>query len=190
MKLIVGLGNPGKKYQSTRHNIGFTLVDALAKKYEFPSYQNKFQSEYCEGSITGFKVKLLKPQTYMNESGIAVLEASKFFKIESTDILVIHDELDLELTKIKIKIGGGNGGHNGLKSMDIHIGENYKRMRFGIGHPGIKDMVSSYVLSKFNANEQKLVDKELDFITKNFKLILENKDNIFLSQFASECKNT
>lgn len=186
--LVVGLGNPGKKYESTRHNIGFDVVDALAEKYEFPNFQNKFQSEYAEGEIAGEKVKLLKPQTYMNESGIAVGEAAKFYKIDPINILVIHDELDLEVTKMKIKAGGGNGGHNGLKSIDAHIGENYKRMRFGIGHPGIKEMVTSYVLSKFNADEQKLINEEIDFIVKNFKLILESKDNIFLSRFASNFK--
>jgi PTH1 family peptidyl-tRNA hydrolase len=188
MKLLVGLGNYGKKYENTRHNIGFNVIDKIADKYNFPEFQNKFKSFYSEGEIAGVKVKLLKPQTYMNNSGQAVIEVKNFYKLYLNEILVFHDELDLDLKRAKIKTAGSDGGHNGLKSIDELVGKDYKRFRFGISRPEFKTEVTSFVLSKFNSDEQKIIDEELDFITKNINLLIEGKDNIFLSKFAMHFK--
>lgn len=149
MKLIVGLGNPGERYAGNRHNIGFMALDEIASGHRFAPWRRRFQGEACEGSIDGARCLLLKPHTYMNESGRSVAEAARFLKIELSDIVVLHDELDLAPGVIKVKTGGGNAGHNGLKSITAHLGNDYQRVRLGIGHPGHKDLVSSYVLHDF-----------------------------------------
>ena len=141
MKLFVGLGNPGEKYRSNRHNIGFLTVDRIAERHGFGPWRKKFQGLVSEGTIGGERVALLKPETYMNESGRSVGEAQRFLKIPLSDIYVFHDELDLAPGKVKVKAGGGNGGHNGLRSISAHIDNEYKRVRLGIGHPGSKDVV-------------------------------------------------
>jgi PTH1 family peptidyl-tRNA hydrolase len=182
--LIIGLGNPGEKYSQTRHNIGFDVCYQILNDYSFSSFQKKFNSLYSEGEIANKKIRILLPQTFMNLSGNAVIEVVNFFKIDLSEIIVLHDELDIELTKLRIKTGGGNGGHNGLKSIDEKLGTNYKRMRIGIGHPGNKDMVSSYVLSKFSTTEKPIVSEIICAISKFIPLLIEGKDGLFASKFA------
>lgn len=186
MKLIIGLGNPGKEYENTRHNIGFELLDGIADEYGFSNYQSKFKAEYSEGLINGQKIRLIKPQTFMNLSGKSVIEAKNFYKIDNSEILVIHDELDVELGKLKIKSGGGNGGHNGIKSIDNICGKDYFRLRYGISHPGVKSMVSSYVLSKFTSEEQEKLENINSFIIKNFAELINGNHNNFLSKFGQK----
>lgn len=149
MQLIAGLGNPGPKYETTRHNIGFMVVEEIADTYGFRPWRSRFQGLTAEGSIAGTKVLLLKPMTYMNESGRAVGEALRFFKLDSAALTVFYDELDLAPGKIRVKLAGGAGGHNGIRSIDRHIGQDYHRVRLGIGHPGDKAKVHGYVLSPF-----------------------------------------
>jgi len=153
MLLLVGLGNPGQEYQRQRHNVGFMAVDAIAARYGFASYRRRFQGDLSEGLLDGHKTLLLKPGTYMNNSGRAVGEATHFYKLAPSDVLVVHDELDLAAGKIRLKTGGGHAGHNGLRSIDAAIGPEYRRLRIGIGHPG-KDNVLGYVLQNFTPAEQ------------------------------------
>lgn len=170
--LLVGLGNPGKKYAKHRHNIGFMAVDEIAGAYGFKSYSKKFQGELADGDISGVRCLILKPQTYMNLSGQSVGACARFYKIPPEKIIVFHDELDLPFGKIRIKQGGGNGGHNGLKSMDEHVGANYWRVRMGIAHPGDKDRVSDYVLSDFSKAEQKELQPWLANVAKELPLLI------------------
>ncbi|HET7411899.1 MAG TPA: aminoacyl-tRNA hydrolase, partial [Pararhizobium sp.] len=136
MLLIAGLGNPGPRYAGNRHNIGFMAADAIARRHGFSSWSKKFKGEIADGTIEGEKVLLVKPQTFMNLSGEAVGEAMRFYKLSPADLTVIHDELDLAAGRARLKTGGGNGGHNGLKSIDAHCGKDYRRLRLGISHPG------------------------------------------------------
>lgn len=160
--ILVGLGNPGAKYARHRHNVGFLAVDAIADAHGFGPARTKFQSELREGSLDwqGEKRKAiaLKPQTYMNDSGQAVGEAARFFKAELADIIVFHDELDLAAGKVKVKTGGGNAGHNGLRSLDAHLGADYRRVRIGIGHPGEKARVTGHVLGDFAKADAEWLD--------------------------------
>jgi PTH1 family peptidyl-tRNA hydrolase len=149
MVLIVGLGNPGTQYEKNRHNVGFMAVDAIHQAYCFSPWKNRFHSLASEGLLEGRKIYLLKPQTFMNLSGQSVGEIARFYKIDLKDILVIHDELDLPEGKVRIKTGGGHGGHNGLKSIDAHLGKEYRRLRLGIGHPGHKALVNKHVSRGF-----------------------------------------
>lgn len=149
MLLIVGLGNPGAEYKNHRHNVGFMAVDAIARANGFSTWSRKFQGEISEGKLGAGKVLLLKPLTFMNLSGQSVAAAAGFYKLTEADIIVIHDELDLPPGRCKVKTGGGNSGHNGLKSIDAHLGKDYRRLRIGIGHPGHKDRVNPYVLGDF-----------------------------------------
>ena len=149
MKLFVGLGNPGAKYARNRHNIGFMAVDRIAQDHGFGPWKSKFQAEIAEGRLGREKVLLIKPQTFMNRSGQSVGEAMRFYKLDSTDVTVFHDELDLAPGKVRVKAGGGHAGHNGLRSIHEHISPAYDRVRLGIGHPGRKEMVSPYVLGDF-----------------------------------------
>jgi PTH1 family peptidyl-tRNA hydrolase len=158
MKLIVGLGNPGDRYAGNRHNIGFMALDAIAARHRFAPWRRRFQGEVCEGSLDRERCLLLRPHTYMNESGRAVAEAARFLKIDLSDIIVLHDELDLGPGAIKVKTGGGNAGHNGLKSITAHLGNDYQRVRLGIGHPGHKDLVSGYVLHDFAKADFEWID--------------------------------
>src|SRR5688572_23153540 len=141
MLLWVGLGNPGTRYAANRHNIGFMALDAIARRHGFAPWRRRFQGQTSEGSIGGQRLLLLKPETYMNESGRAVGEAAKFFKIAPPEILVLHDEVELPPAKLRVKAGGGNAGHNGLRSITDHVGNDYRRVRIGVGHPGVKDLV-------------------------------------------------
>jgi PTH1 family peptidyl-tRNA hydrolase len=184
--LLIGLGNPGKKYEGTRHNIGFEIIEKIISKYDFPTPQKKFNALYAEGEIAKTKVKVLMPQTFMNLSGGSFAEAAKFFKIPLSEIFVFHDELDLPLGRLKTKVGGGDGGHNGLKSIDSLCGKNYNRVRVGIGHPGNKDMVSSYVLSKFNADESKFAEDICDVIVDNVNYLVKGDVQLFATRFAEQ----
>jgi PTH1 family peptidyl-tRNA hydrolase len=158
MLLFVGLGNPGARHARNRHNIGFMAVEAIARRYGFAPFRARFQSRTGEGQIAGERIVLIEPQTFMNDSGRAVQEAARFYKIALEDIVVFHDELDLAPGKLRVKIGGGNAGHNGLRSITAHMGNDYKRVRLGIGHPGDKALVYSYVLSDFAKSEEPWVE--------------------------------
>lgn len=158
MKLFAGLGNPGAKYADNRHNIGFMAMDAIADGHSFAPWRSKFQGEVSEGRLGSEKVVLLKPHTFMNLSGQSVAEALRFFKLDLADLTVFHDELDLAPGKLRLKQGGGHAGHNGLRSIHGHLGPDYARVRLGIGHPGHKDRVSSYVLSDFAKADQTWLD--------------------------------
>lgn len=153
MWLIVGLGNPGSQYAGNRHNIGFRVVEAIAARHRFGPFRAKFQAEIAEGDLDGEKCLIAKPHTFMNESGQAVGQILRFYKIPPTHLVVLHDELDLPPGKLRAKIGGGHGGHNGLRSIDAHIGPQYRRIRLGIGHPGDKARVTGWVLGNFAAEE-------------------------------------
>lgn len=161
MRLFVGLGNPGAKYAANRHNIGFMALDRIAGDHGFSPWRAKFQAELSEGRLGRDKVVLLKPQTFMNLSGQAVGEAMRFYKLTPEDVVVFHDELDLAPAKVRVKSGGGHAGHNGLRSIHQHIGAEYDRVRMGIGHPGHKDRVASYVLSDFAKADQEWLDDVL-----------------------------
>lgn len=167
MKLFIGLGNPGDKYAGHRHNIGFMAVDRIARDHGFSPWRRKFSGLAADGDIGAQRVTLLKPETYMNDSGRSGGEALRFLKITPADVVVFHDELDLDPGRVKVKTGGGNAGHNGLRSLTQHIGNDYVRVRLGIGHPGSKDAVSPYVLSDFaKAERTGWVPEILDAVTK------------------------
>src|SRR6516164_2741909 len=153
MQLFVGLGNPGSKYARNRHNIGFLAIDEIARRHGFAPWRRRFQGETSEGALDGERVILLKPTTYMNESGRAVQEAAGFFKIAPGDVTVFQDELELPPGKVRVKIGGGIAGHNGLRSISAQIGNDYRRVRLGIGHPGVKELVHGHVLSDFSRDD-------------------------------------
>jgi peptidyl-tRNA hydrolase, PTH1 family len=158
MLLFAGLGNPGPGHAGNRHNIGFRAVDVIHTRHRFGPWRNRFHGAASEGELGGEKVLILKPQTYMNESGVAVAAASRFYKIPLERIVVFHDELDLAPAKVRVKIGGGNAGHNGLRSITALCGNDYMRVRLGIGHPGDKDLVHPYVLTDFFKEERPWVD--------------------------------
>ncbi|GFE63102.1 aminoacyl-tRNA hydrolase [Litoreibacter roseus] len=158
MKLFVGLGNPGAKYAQNRHNIGFMAVDQIAQNHGFSSWKKKFQGQISEGRLGSDKIVLLKPETFMNRSGQSVGEAMRFYKLDSTDITVFHDEIDLAPSKVRVKAGGGHAGHNGLRSIHEHIGPHYDRVRLGVGHPGHKDKVPGYVLHDFPKSDRDWLD--------------------------------
>lgn len=179
MKLFVGLGNPGAKYAGNRHNIGFMALDAIARRHANAPFRARFQGEACEAVIGGEKVLLLKPLTYMNESGRAVGAAMQFFKIALKDVAVFHDELDLPPAKLRVKLGGGNAGHNGLRSITAHCGNDYLRIRLGIGHPGVKDLVHPYVLNDFAKAERPWVDDLCAAMADNADLLAKGEDASF-----------
>ncbi|MEQ8482326.1 MAG: aminoacyl-tRNA hydrolase [Hoeflea sp.] len=184
MLLIAGLGNPGTQYARNRHNVGFMAADAIARRHSFSGFSKKFRGEIAEGALAGEKALILKPMTFMNLSGDSVGEAMRFYKLSPSDILVIHDELDLAPGKLKLKTGGGNGGHNGLKSIDAHCGKDYKRLRVGIGHPGHKDRVNPHVLGDFAKADQQWLEPLLDAIADNADLIAKGDDAEFLNRIA------
>lgn len=179
MRLFVGLGNPGTKYQGNRHNIGFIALDVMARRHGFAPWRRRFQGETSEGSLDGERVVLLKPTTYMNESGRAVGEAMHFFKMTLGDISVFHDELELPPGKIRVKVGGGIAGHNGLRSISAHAGNDYRRVRIGIGHPGVKDLVHAYVLNDFAKAERPRFEALCDIVADNAALLAAGKDATF-----------
>jgi peptidyl-tRNA hydrolase, PTH1 family len=176
MHLIVGLGNPGHSYARNRHNIGFVAVEAIAKARQIAPFRKAFQGFYAEGRIAGERIGLLLPQTYMNDSGRAVGEAARFHKIGPENVVVFHDELDLSPGKVRVKTGGGNAGHNGLRSITAHIGNDYRRVRLGIGHPGDKALVHAYVLSDFPKAETPWVDALCEALARHVDLVVEGDD--------------
>jgi len=178
MLLLVGLGNPGPKYAKNRHNIGFMAVDRIAARHGFGPWRARFQADVAEGAIASVKALLMKPRTYMNESGRAVSEAARFYKTALADIVAFHDELDLAPGKLRVKVGGGNAGHNGLRSITAHMGNDYKRVRLGIGHPG-RDAVLSYVLNDFGKSEQPWVEALTDGVAEAAELLARSEDESF-----------
>lgn len=186
MRLFVGLGNPGKQYQLNRHNIGFMALDTIVERHKFSGWEKKFQGLVSMGELGRERILLLKPQTFMNLSGQSVQAAAAFYKILPDDIVVFHDELDLAPGKIRVKKGGGAAGHNGLRSIDEHLGQMYWRVRLGIGHPGMKEMVSGYVLGNFNAEDEKWLVPLLGGIGEYAEKLARGDAAAFMSKVAQE----
>src|SRR5690349_16696437 len=190
MKLFVGLGNPGAQYARHRHNVGFVALDRIAAAHGLGPWRKRFQGETAEGTLGGERVVLLKPTTYMNDSGRSVGEAARFLKIPVEDIYVFHDEIDLAPAKLKVKAGGGNAGHNGLRSLTAHLGNDYSRVRIGVGHPGAKDAVAYYVLRDFAKVEYAWLDPLLDAMADAAPLLAKGDSARFLSQVALKTRDT
>ncbi|MFV9952630.1 MAG: aminoacyl-tRNA hydrolase [Rickettsia conorii subsp. raoultii] len=185
MILVIGLGNPGKEYQYTRHNVGFIAIEKIANQYNSSfSTKKKFNCEIADTISDGQKIIFIKPITYMNLSGKSVISVKTYYNVHPAKIFVIHDDIDLETSRIKFKTGGGNGGHNGLKSIDVVIGNNYNRIRIGVGRPQNNQDVADYVLNNFSKPEYETVMQAIDRITSNFGLILENKLEEFKNKIA------
>lgn len=182
MLLFVGLGNPGAKHRDNRHNIGFMAVDEIARRHGFSPWRRRFQGETADGALGDEKVILLKPLTYMNESGRAVQDAVTFFKLGESAISVFHDELELPAAKLRVKVGGGIAGHNGLRSISAHVGNEYRRVRLGIGHPGVKELVHSHVLSDFAKADRPWVEAMCDAVAEHAGLIVAGKDSTFANK--------
>ena len=184
MKLIIGLGNPGRKYISTWHNLGFVAIDELRELVGGDKFKKsaKFQAEIATGNIGDEKLILAKPQTFMNNSGQAVGEIARFYKIPTEDVIVLHDDIDLVFGKIKVKQGGGHAGHNGLRSIDSHIGKEYWRVRFGVSHPGNADDVADYVLNNFSKQEQQEVERLAADIARAFIHLVSGNNEQFLEK--------
>ena len=182
MLLFVGLGNPGARYAGNRHNIGFMVLDALARAHRAGPWRKRFQGDATEVVIGEERIILLKPETFMNESGRAVNEAMRFYKIDLKDVFVFHDELDLAAAKVRVKLGGGNAGHNGLRSITAHCGNEYHRIRLGIGHPGHKDAVHGFVLSDFSRAERDWVDDLCGAMADSAILLARHEDASFLNK--------
>ncbi len=192
MQLLVGLGNPGARHAGNRHNIGFMVVQAMAKRHGIGPWgrrvpggagggaaRRRFQGVACEGPIGGQRALLLLPETYMNESGRAVAEAAHFYKLAAGAITVFHDEIDLVPGKVRVKVGGGVAGHNGLRSVTAHVGNDYRRVRIGVGHPGDKDLVYAHVLSDFAKSERAWVEALVDVLADNAGLLVHGEDASF-----------
>jgi PTH1 family peptidyl-tRNA hydrolase len=179
MRLFVGLGNPGTKYQGNRHNIGFMVVDEIARRHGFAPWRRRFHGEASEGTLDQERVVLLKPATYMNLSGNAVQDAAQFFKLTEDDVVVFHDEIELPPAKVRVKVGGGIAGHNGLRSISAHIGNEYRRVRLGVGHPGVKERVHAHVLNDFAKSERPWVEALVDVVAENAALLVTARDSAF-----------
>jgi len=179
MLLFVGLGNPGANHVGNRHNIGFMVVQAVAKRHDLAPWRRRFQGVAVEGPIASERVLLLLPGTYMNESGRAVAEAVHFYKLALDQVVVFHDEIDLAPGKVRVKTGGGVAGHNGLRSITSHIGNEYRRVRIGVGHPGVKELVHAHVLSDFAKGERPWVVALCDIIADNAGLLVKGEDATF-----------
>jgi PTH1 family peptidyl-tRNA hydrolase len=190
MLLFVGLGNPGPKHASNRHNIGFMAVQAIARRHELSPWRRRFQGVAVEGNIAKERILLLLPGTYMNESGRAVGEAANFYKLDTGSIVVFHDEVDLAPAKVRVKVGGGVAGHNGLRSITAHIGNEYKRVRIGIGKPDVKELVPMHVLGDFAKSEWAWVEALCDVMAENAPLLVEDRDSSFQNKvhLAMEAK--
>jgi PTH1 family peptidyl-tRNA hydrolase len=182
MLVIAGLGNPGPKYENNRHNVGFMAADAIARRHSFSPWSKKFRGLIAEGRIGDEKVLLIKPQSFMNLSGQAVGEAMRFHKLQPADLIVLYDELDLAPGKVRIKTGGGAGGHNGIRSIDAHCGKDYRRVRIGIGHPGVKELVTQHVLGDFAKADRAWLDPLLDAIADNADKLVAGDDNGFMNK--------
>jgi peptidyl-tRNA hydrolase, PTH1 family len=179
MLLLVGLGNPGARYAGNRHNVGFMALEAIAKRHGIGSWRRRFQGLACEGPIGGQRTLLLLPGTFMNESGRAVAEAMHFYKLTLGEVTVFHDEIDLPPGKVRVKIGGGIAGHNGLRSISEHVGNEYRRVRIGVGHPGNKDLVYAYVLNDFAKSERPWVEALTGILADNVDLLVRGEDASF-----------
>ncbi|HKX09543.1 MAG TPA: aminoacyl-tRNA hydrolase [Stellaceae bacterium] len=184
MRLLVGLGNPEPRHAKNRHNIGFMAVDALVRRHEFAPFRSKFSGAYAEGTIGGERVIALKPMTFMNLSGDSVGACARFYKVDPVEIAVIHDELDLAPGKLRVKRGGGTAGHNGLRSIDDAIGPDFWRVRVGIGHPGVKELVLPYVLQNFDADEMTWVTPLVDAIAEALPLLVKDDAPGFMTKVA------
>ena len=190
MLLFVGLGNMGKAFAGHRHNAGFMALDAIARTHNAPAFRSRFQGLVSEISLEGERVILLKPQTYMNESGRSTGEAARYFKIDPSHIVVFHDELDLLPGKVRVKTGGGNAGHNGLRSLTEHLGNDYRRVRIGIGHPGNKALVHHYVLSDFAKTDTLWVEALCQAIAANAGLLVKGADEDFQNKIHQAVEAT
>lgn len=179
MRLLVGLGNPGQRYAGNRHNIGFMIVDTIARRHGASPWRRRFHGLVAEGQVGGERILLLKPETYMNDSGRAVSEAAQFYKLEPADLVVFHDEIDLPPGKVRVKAGGGTAGHNGLRSVAAHIGNEFRRVRIGVGHPGLRDLVQHYVLQNFAKAEQGWVEALCATIAENVGLLVRGHESTF-----------
>jgi len=179
MLLFVGLGNPGERHVGNRHNIGFMAVEAIAKRHGLRPWRRRFHGVSVDGRLGGERVVLLLPGTYMNDSGLAVAAAAQFYKIALSEIVVFHDEVDLTPGKLRVKTGGGNAGHNGLRSISAHVGNDYRRVRIGIGHPGVKDLVYPHVLGDFAKSERPWVEALCEIIADNAELVARGQDATF-----------
>ena len=184
MHVIAGLGNPGAKYAGNRHNIGFMAVDEIHRRHGFSGWSRKFKAEIAEGEIGGERVLLIKPQTFMNLSGESVGEAMRFYKLSPGDITVLYDELDLPPGKLRTKVGGGHGGHNGIKSMDAHCGKEYRRVRLGIGHPGSKEQVHNHVLGDFAKADRAWLEPLLEAVAEHAGMLVRGEDSQFQNKIA------
>ncbi len=184
MLIIAGLGNPGVKYAGHRHNIGFMAVDEIVRRHGFSAWRKKFQADVSEGLLDGETVLVMKPQTFMNESGRAVGEALRFYNLGPENLVVLYDELDLVPGKVRIKTGGGAGGHNGIRSIDAHCGKDYRRVRLGIGHPGSRDRVTGYVLGDFAKADRDWLEPLLDEVARNAGLLAKGDDAGFMNKVA------
>lgn len=184
MLLLAGLGNPGSKYENNRHNVGFMAVDSIHRHERFSPWKSRFQALVAEGQLAGKKTLLIKPTTFMNESGRAVGEALRFYKTDVSSLVVLYDELDLAPGKLRVKTGGGSGGHNGIRSIDAHCGKDYRRVRIGIGHPGHKDRVHTYVLGNFSKADTDWLEPLLDEIGRSAHLLASGEDSSFMNRIA------
>jgi len=182
--LLVGLGNPGQKYEATRHNAGFMALDDIIDSYGLEGPVSKYKGDWYTGTIAGRKLFALKPQTFMNDSGISVSEAVRFFKIPLENVIVFYDELDLPVGKIRTKKGGGAGGHNGIRSIDSHIGKDYRRVRIGIDHPGHKDAVHGYVLKPFPKQDRAVVDQLIAHLSDHLDILIGGQAEHYMSKVA------
>ena len=190
MLLIAGLGNPGRRYAGTRHNIGFMVADEIHRRHHFSPWRARFQGEVSEGILAGTKALLLKPATFMNESGRAVGEAMRYYKLDPADVVVVYDEIDLPPGKVRIKAGGSRPSHNGLRSVTAHIGNNYRRLRVGIGHPGQKNLVHGYVLKDFPRADRDWVDAVIGTIADRVPLLADDSDSNFMNRVHLDLVDT
>ncbi len=184
MKLLIGLGNPGAEHARNRHNVGFVAIDAIATAHGFGPWRKKFQGQICEGRMSGEKCLLLKPATYMNESGRSATQAVRFYKLDLDDVIVLQDELDLAAGKVRVKAGGGVAGHNGLKSLTRHMGNDYLRVRIGIGHPGDKAKVHGHVLKDFSKSDQAWLEPLIAAIADAAPLLIKDDNANFMNGVA------
>src|SRR5882672_1844277 len=182
MLLLVGLGNPGPGHADDRHNIGYMAADAIVRRHGFGPFRAKFKGVAADGTIADEKVAILKPETYMNLSGESVAAAAHFYKLPPEQVIVIHDEIDLAFTKVRVKQDGGSGGHNGLRSIDGHLGPDYWRVRLGVGHPGIPELVIHHVLRPFSKEEMPLVEKLVEAVADAIPLLIAGDANRFMSK--------
>lgn len=183
MLLVAGLGNPGPGYARNRHNIGFMAADAIVRRHRLGAFRSKFDGELAQGDLGAERILVLKPMTFMNNSGYAVGAAARFFRLAPQDVIVFHDELDLAPGKVRVKHGGGHAGHNGLRSIQAHIGADFRRVRLGIGHPG-KERVLGHVLDDFSKSDDEWLSRLLDALADHFPLLVQGDDNAYMSKVA------